>query len=75
MRRIRPSEQLGNVRGQLASTEKSNNILTRTHLDCLPHLFVGVISNMEAIVAIVTLLLIVVTWLLFKLAASLESRR
>jgi hypothetical protein len=30
---------------------------------------------MEAIVGIVTLLLIVVTWLLFKLAASLESRR
>lgn len=30
---------------------------------------------MEAIVAIVTVLLIGVTWLLFKLAASPESRK
>lgn len=30
---------------------------------------------MEAIVTIATLLLIGVTWLLFKLVASLESRR
>jgi hypothetical protein len=55
--------------------QKSNSTLTRVWLDCSPHLSLTAERNMEWVVALVSVLLVGVTWLLFKLVTSLDERK